>query len=111
MPSEFGWWTRPLRFAEANGINEAVKEINEGVNAKITFESEECNLCEIITGESTSVIVIENGEYYYSLPVIETARKIKSISIITKSQAYPSRFEDHKIKIRIPPRGADIIYV
>ena len=96
---------------DADNIKELTEEINKNINAKITFESDECNICEIITGEKTSVFVVENKEYYYSLPVIETVKTIKSIKIVTKTQAYPAKFESHKIKIRIPPRGADIILV
>ncbi|MBQ4110209.1 MAG: hypothetical protein IJC74_04930 [Clostridia bacterium] len=106
-----GWdWPETLTFAEIpeGYIEEKVALINENVNASIVEESEKCTINEIITGEKTSRIIIDNNEFVYALPTVHTVRKIKSIKIITKPEAYPFRKTDHEFKIRVAPRGVDI---
>lgn len=106
-------WPRPLDFCEVpeEYIIKVVLSINENINAKIVFENEECNVNEVKTGENTSVIFVENNEYYYCLPVVETKRDIKSIKIITKPEGYPLKYDKNHFKIRVPGRGVDIAYV
>ena len=106
-------WPRPLDFGEVpeEYINETVSKINENINAKIIFENEECNVTEVKTGNNTLVIFVENNEYYYCLPIIETKRNIKSIKIITKPDGYPLKYDKNHFKVRVPGRGVDIAYV
>lgn len=106
-------WPRPLKFGDVceDYIKECVEKINEDINARIVYENEECNVTEVITGEKTSVIFVENNEYYYALPVIETKRKIKEIKIITKPDGYPLKYNKNTFKVRVPGRGVDIAYI
>lgn len=103
-------WPRPLKFGDVpcEYVNECVEKINEGINAVLTFEKEECNITEVKTGDNTAVIFVENNEYYYALPVVETKRKIKNVKIITKPEGYPLRYGENFFKVRVPGRGIDI---
>ena len=91
--------------------DEIVSEINENTNAKIIFENDECNVTEVKTGDNTAVIFVENNEYYYCLPVVETNRNIEKIKIITKPDGYPLKYDKNHFKVRVPGRGVDIAYV
>ncbi len=106
-------WPRPLDFCGVPDeyVNEVISQINENINAKIVFENEECNVTEVKTGETTSVIFVGNNEYYYCLPVVETKRAIKSIKVITKPDGYPLRYDKNHFKVRVPGRGVDIAYI
>jgi len=106
-------WPRPLEFCKVpcEYICQKVNEINQNINAEIIFENEECTITEVITGEKTSVLFVENNEYYYSMPVIETKRSIKKIKIITKPDGYPLKWNKNNFKVRVPGRGIDIAYI
>mgnify|MGYP003289823931 CR=1 FL=1 len=106
-------WPRPLKFGDVpfEYICNCVDIINKNANAKIIFEKEECNITEVVTGENSSVIFVENNEYYYSLPLVETKRKIKKIKIITKPDGYPLKYTENTFKVRVPGRGIDIAYI
>lgn len=108
-PDSYGW-PRPLNFASVlqEYVNSIVAEINLGTNAKLAACKAECTLHEIITSPNSSVIVVENNEYYYAIPKIETLRKIKDIKIITKPNGYPLRWDEHCFNVRVAPRGADL---
>ena len=103
-------WVRPLNFADMpeEYIKGIVAEINETANAAFISGGAECTLNEIITGRNTSVMVIENNEYYYVLPRIKTKRRIKSIKIITKPDGYPLVWSENEFRVRVAGRGADI---
>lgn len=106
-------WPRPLDFGKVpeEYVTEIVSEINENTNAKIIFENDECNVTEVKTGDNTAVIFVENNEYYYCLPVVETNRNIEKIKIITKPDGYPLKYDKNHFKVRVPGRGVDIAYV
>ena len=106
-------WPRPLKFGDVcdDYIDGCVEKVNENINAHIVYENEECNIVEVVTGKDEAVIFVENNEYYYTLPVIETKRKIKEIKIITKPDGYPLKHTENTFKVRVPGRGVDIAYV
>ncbi len=108
-PVTYGW-PRPLSFCEASAeyVNEIADEINESVNAVLISGVDECSVHEVFTGKNTSRIVVENNEYYYVLPVIETKRKIKTIKIITKPDGYPLYHTETQFRVRVAGRGMDI---
>ena len=113
-PSGERWeWLRKLDFAPVPDgyVDEQVAIINATANAKLVFDSDMCTLNEIKTGENTSRILIDNTEFYYALPEVETKRKIKNIKIITKPDAYPFNKKDNWFKLRVAPRGIDIIEI
>lgn len=103
-------WPRPMDFQPipAEYVAEIAALINEPVNAKLISGEKECTLHEVFTGENTSRITLENNEYFYVLPMVETKRKIKNIKIITKPDGYPLYHTDNTFRVRVAGRGADI---
>ncbi len=106
-------WPRPLDFGivPEEYIRVCVDTINKNINARLISEVPECNITEVVTGKNSSVIFIENNEYYYTLPVIQTKRDIKSVKIITKPEGYPLKYDSNSFKVRVPGRGIDIAYI
>ena len=103
-------WAQPLSFAELReGYIEAlVREINQNSTISLISGEKECTLHEVFTDENHSRVFIENNEFYYSLPEIETHRKIKAVKLITKPNGYPFHKWDKGFKTRVPPRGVEI---
>ncbi len=108
-PDTYGW-PRPLNFGQVDDgyINELVRIINKNINASLINGAAECSVNEVITGKNTSKIIIDNNEYFYVLPVVETKRKIKSIKIITKPDGYPLYYTENTFRVRVAGRGSDI---
>ena len=106
-------WVRPLKFSPIPDgyIKTIAKKINETVNASFVSGGAECTLNEIRTGEHTSVIAIDNNEYYYVIPVIKTARRIKNIKIITKPDGYPLNWSENEFRVRVAGRGVDVAQI
>lgn len=106
-------WAQPLAFSDLpeGYIEKLVEEINQTSTIRLTSGDKECTLHEIFTDENHSRVFIENNEYYYSLPEIETNRKIKSLRLITKPEGYPFGIWDRGFKTRVPPRGVEIAEV
>jgi hypothetical protein len=104
-------WPETLTFAPIpeGYVDSKVAEINDGLN--ITIDSIDCTVNEIITGKNTAKIVIDNNDYIYAVPVVHSKRKFKSVNIITKPVTYPYRKDEHSFRLRVAPRGVDIIEV
>ncbi len=108
-------WTHPLNFrtVDESFVKECVEQLLEyskDIPHAITTMAS-CNVMSVETGPDTVRIFVENDEYYYILPWIETNRKIKRIDIITKPKGYPVRVEGSKFKVRVPGRGMDIVEI
>lgn len=104
-------WPETLTFAPIpeGYIEGKVAEINEGLN--ITIEGIDCTVNEVITGKNTARIVIDNNDYIYAVPVVRSKRPFKSVNIITKPATYPYKKDEHMFRLRVAPRGVDIIEV
>ncbi len=106
-------WAQPLAFSPLpeGYIESLVAEINKNATIRLAAGEKECTLHEVFTDEKHSRIFIENNEYYYSLPQIETLRKIKTLKLITKPEGYPFQKWENGFKTRVPPRGVEIAEV
>lgn len=107
---ETAGWVRPLAFSEVppEYIETIADEINKNINAELVTGRVECTVNEIITGKNTSVIAIDNNEYYYVLPRVRTKKRIKNIKIITKPNGYPLVWSENEFRVRVAGRGIDI---
>ena len=105
-------WPRPLKFTPIDEI--LIKEIVHKINKyliSIEWGADECNAWEVRTGSNSSRIFVENEEYYYVLPEIRTLRPIKDIKVITKPLGYPLKYSEKSFKLRVPPRGLDVVEI
>ena len=102
----------PLFFTEVEEtiLSECVERINRGL-PYISAYSQECHVQEVKTGPNTSHFIVDNEEYYYTVPVIHTGRLIKNAVDITKVQGYQVRVKEDTFRTLIPLRGAAIIEV
>lgn len=103
-------WPRPLDFSSVpeTYIADIVRQINAEINASFKTAGEECTLHEVLTGENTANIIVENNEYYYVIPKIETKRRIRQIKFLTKPDGYPLRCTEHTFQVRVAGRGVEI---
>ncbi len=87
-----------------------VEKINENLSYLLTYK-DECQIQEIKISDKKSKFFIRNEEYYYTRPVIETKRKIKSVTDITKLQGYVVSYSDTTFQTLVPLRGIAILEV
>lgn len=102
----------PLYYTDAtdDSLANCVKEINEGL-CYLSECQKECRVQEIVTGDKTSRFIITNDEYYYTRPVVQTGRKIKSITDITKVTGYKASITGESFKLLVPLMGVAIAEV
>ncbi len=108
-------WPWPLTLWEPTEalLRDAAATINEGCNVRLLPGDgyAECTVAEVRTGAKTSRIYVDNGEYYYTLPRLETKREIRHVRAITKPEGYHLYDDAHGFMLRVPGRGVDILEV
>ncbi len=102
----------PLLFAEIdeNILIECVERINRDL-PYISKYKDECHVQEVRTGEKTSTFLVDNEEYYYTVPTIHTDRPIKTATELTKLTGYNLRVKGDTFSTLVPLRGMAIVEV
>lgn len=102
----------PLFFAEVEEqiLANCVARINRELPYVSKYEKE-CHVQEIRTGENTSTFLIDNEEYYYAVPTVQTGRPIKSARELTKLIGYNLRIQGETFRTLVPLRGMAIVEV
>ena len=102
----------PLYFEEPDEayLMECVKKINENLSEVLTYQ-EECRLQEIKLSDTESRFLVGNEEYYYIRPTIDTKRKIRSLTDITKLEGFRVSSDGTTFRAFVPLRGIAIVEV
>lgn len=109
-----GVWTHPLNYADID--NEFVRKCTEimidmTAYPTVSDANNACHVIAVYTSPDSMKLFVENEEFYYAMPWIDTGREITGIDAITKPQGYPIRVEGSKFKLRVPGRGMDVIEI
>lgn len=102
----------PLYYNELpeDELKNCVEEINQNLAYLKTYV-DECRVQEIKISENKSRFIILNDEYFYTRPVLETKREIKSVTDITKYEGYNVSVNGTTFRTLVPLRGAVILEV
>lgn len=109
-----GLWTHPLTFAptEEGVAQTAAEAINRVSGCAVVTDGEgACHVHEILLKDGRRRFLIDNEQYYYSIPTVHTAGKICSVRFVTKPKGYAGKVDDRSFSVRVPPRGMDIVEV
>ncbi len=107
-------WAQPLLFAPAcpDFIEKCAEIMTQMSDYPVVVDNDgSCHIEQIFIGPDTMRLLVDNEEYYYKLPVIETGKQIKGIKAITKPEGYPLRPNGSTFRIRVPGRGMDVIEI
>ena len=104
----------PLFFAEVD--EEYVRACTAYINGKEDSASvfpgscqDECHVQEIKISPNCSRFLVDNEEYYYTVPEVNTGRTIKSVIDITKVQGYGVKIQEQTFKTLVPLRGVAVL--
>lgn len=106
----------PLFYAkmEEKYLTDIARRINkqtEVLTAYLVSCEDECHVQEIGISPTVSRILIDNEEYYYSVPKICMGRKIRRVTDLTKVRGYHVWVEEDMLRTLVPLRGVAILEV
>jgi hypothetical protein len=104
-------WTEPLQFERvAPAFFQALaRAANIGLHAD-RCEATDVKLCSYICGED-KYILLSNDRHTYYLPEILPATKVREAQALLKGCGYRPQVNEGHIRVRIPPRGVEILKI
>lgn len=111
--AELGIWTYPLRYRRLP--KELFTALSLFANRYFGFPHTDCpqKRCKVTgfrRGEKL-YLILSNDDYFYIIPEVKLARKIRSAKSLVKYDGYEILFDDCAFRDRIPPRGMDIVEI